>query len=405
MHRFPLLACVLAAMMAAGCSGSGTAQAPKAAAATIEHPRTESELTTVRLTPEAIKRLGIATVTAKTETAPATRVLGGEVVVPEGRSIVVTAPVAGTLTAAGDARAGARLRRGDPIVRLMPLVPAERDQRIEAQRAVSAAEADEQASRQRLQRLEQLLKDGAASQRAVEEAQAQQKVAAAALTAARERVSAITKNPVGLQGEIVLSAPFDGVVQRISAATGQTVAASAPLFEIAQVDALWVRVPAYAGQVDSFDLRQPVIVTRLSGNEAPRPSTSSGRPEALEGRQARRVVAPPLSADPSAASVDLFFELTRSGVSLTPGERVTVELPLKTTERALVIPDGAVLYDIHGDTWTYEDLGNGAYARRRVDIARHAGSFAVVSRGLSEGTKVVTTGAAELFGTEFGAGH
>ena len=35
----------------------------------------------------------------------------------------------------------------------------------------------------------------------------------------------------------------------------------------------------------------------------------------------------------------------------------------------------------------------------------HAGDRAVVRRGLSEGVKVVTAGAAELFGTEFGAGH
>jgi hypothetical protein len=53
----------------------------------------------------------------------------------------------------------------------------------------------------------------------------------------------------------------------------------------------------------------------------------------------------------------------------------------------------------------YEDLGSNAYARRRVQIARHAGDRAVIARGINEGAKVVTAGAAELFGTEFGAGH
>jgi multidrug efflux pump subunit AcrA (membrane-fusion protein) len=74
-------------------------------------------------------------------------------------------------------------------------------------------------------------------------------------------------------------------------------------------------------------------------------------------------------------------------------------------EKGLVVPDKAVLYDIHGATWVYEDLGGNAYARRRIEVARHVGERAVVSRGLSEGMKVVTSGAAELFGTEFGAGH
>ena len=92
-------------------------------------------------------------------------------------------------------------------------------------------------------------------------------------------------------------------------------------------------------------------------------------------------------------------------MTLRPGERVLVELPLKSTETGLVVPESAVLYDIHGATWVYEDLGDNAYARRRIQIARHAGDRVIVSRGIGEGTKVVTAGAAELFGTEFGAGH
>jgi hypothetical protein len=84
---------------------------------------------------------------------------------------------------------------------------------------------------------------------------------------------------------------------------------------------------------------------------------------------------------------------------------VLVELPLRTTEKGLVVPEAAVLYDMHGATWVYEDLGGNAYTRRRVEIARHVGDRAVVRRGIGEGAKVVTAGAAELFGTEFGAGH
>ena len=91
--------------------------------------------------------------------------------------------------------------------------------------------------------------------------------------------------------------------------------------------------------------------------------------------------------------------------TLRPGERVLVELPLKSNTRGLVVPEAAVLYDIHGATWVYEDLGSNAYARRRIEVARHAGDRAVMSRGISEGAKVVTAGAPELFGTEFGAGH
>ena len=105
------------------------------------------------------------------------------------------------------------------------------------------------------------------------------------------------------------------------------------------------------------------------------------------------------------ASVDLIYEVRGSGPALRPGERVTVALPLTTTERGLVVSDRAVLYDISGGTWVYEDRGEGVYARRRIEVARHTGNLVVVARGIEPGTKVVTAGAAELFGTEFGAGH
>ena len=214
--------------------------------------------------------------------AAATRTLGAEIVVPEGRSVVVTAPVAGTLTGAAGSRPGVRVRRGERLMTIAPLVAAERDQRIEAQRAVTAAEAEETAARQRLQRLEQLLKDGAASARSVEEARAQHQVSVAALTAARERLQGASRNPVGAQGELTVSAPFDGIVQRVSAVPGQTVAASAALLELAQVDTLWVasrRVRRRRGRC-----RRSATGGRAEARGVGRPCSSDPRPRAAAGR-------------------------------------------------------------------------------------------------------------------------
>jgi RND family efflux transporter MFP subunit len=358
--------------------------------ATVENPRTEADLSRVTLSADAVKRLGIETVVARTEAAPSTQTFGGDVIVPEGGSVLVTAPVAGTLTGAPPPAPGAQVHRGDRLMTIEPLMAAERDQRIDAQRAVMSAEAEETAARQRLQRLERLLGEGAASVRGVEEARAQQQIAAATLKAARERLGAISRNPVGEQGELVVSAPLDGIVQRISAMPGQTVAASAALIEIARGDTVWVRVPVYAGDASGIDQSQPVVVSRLG--------------DAASARRATPVVAP-LRGDPSTASVELYYALPQSPAPLRLGERVLVELPLKTRERGLALPQASVLYDIHGSTWVYEALGGNTFARRRIEVLRHAGSRVMVGRGIGEGAKVVTTGAPELFGTEFGAGH
>jgi membrane fusion protein, heavy metal efflux system len=379
----------LAVLSILGCSGEAPPPAKVETPAHVEAPKAEADLTTVRLSAQAVKRLGIETVVARNDLAAATRSLGGEVSVPEGRLVTVTAPFAGTITGTGP-QPGSRVRRGVRLMGLSPLASADRDQHIEARRAVDAAQADVQVMRLRLQRLEQLLKDGAASVRSVEEARGQLQVAEATLSAARERVTAIGASPVGAQGEIEITAPLDGMVQSISVASGQTVAASAPLIQIAHVSTLWVRVPVFAGDIDGIDTAQPASVTRLGGGGPP--------------RSAQRVTAP-LKADPSAASVDLFYELSDVDASLRPGERVMVELALRSTQRGLLVPEASVLYDIHGDAWVYQDLGGGAYVRKRVQVARHTGGRAVIARGLAEGVTVVTAGAAELFGTEFGAGH
>ena len=373
-----------------GCKSSPPTTSKADPPAHVQAAKPEAELTTVRLSAEAVKRLGIETVVAQTETAAATRSLGGEVSVPEGRLVTVTAPLAGTIIGSSGLQPGTRVVRGARLMTLAPLSSSDRDQSIEARRAVDAAQADANVVRLRLQRLEQLLKDGAASVRSVEEARGQLQVAEAAVNAARERLAGVREGPVGSRGEIAITAPLDGIVQAISAVSGQTVASSAPLIQIAQVSTLWVRVPVFAGDVDDIDAAQTASVTRLGGGDPP--------------RAARRVTAP-LKADATAASVDLYYELPGAGAPLRPGERVMVELPLKSAQRGLVVPEAAVLYDIHGGAWVYQDMGGHVYMRKRVEIARHAGGRAVIARGIAEGVKVVTAGAAELFGTEFGAGH
>jgi CheY-like chemotaxis protein len=52
----------------------------------------------------------------------------------------------------------------------------------------------------------------------------------------------------------------------------------------------------------------------------------------------------------------------------------------------------------------YEKLAPHQYARRRVEVRNVSGFQAVLARGPTVGVEVVITGAAELFGTEFGGG-
>ncbi|MEJ7811102.1 MAG: hypothetical protein WKG32_11885, partial [Gemmatimonadaceae bacterium] len=67
-------------------------------------------------------------------------------------------------------------------------------------------------------------------------------------------------------------------------------------------------------------------------------------------------------------------------------------------------PAAAIVRDMSGGSWVYERMDSLTFARRRVEVARVVGGRAVLAIGPKAGTPVVIAGAAELFGTEFGAG-
>lgn len=64
------------------------------------------------------------------------------------------------------------------------------------------------------------------------------------------------------------------------------------------------------------------------------------------------------------------------------------------------IPYAAVLYDTEGKTWTYTNPDGLTFVRSPITIDHMDGDLAVLKEGPAAGTSVVTTGAAELYGSE-----
>lgn len=387
--RCLLPAAILAAV--AGCRADIKADA-KTGPATVTNPPRESALTTITLTEDAVRRLGIEVAPVTMRAVPRTRTLGGEVVVPPGLAVTVTAPMAGTVLAppGGSPPAGSSVRRGDAVFRLV-LLPGDKSI-AGAEEELAAAAARARLAEQRWRRADQMYKDALATQDEADAAHAEYVTAEAAARAARARLALLVSgeptDTAGLQPLNVI-APVAGVIWRSLVAPGQTVSSGAPLFEVARIDSLWVRVPVYVGDVPSV-LRGGVARVVPLNAEGP-------------GLTARPVTAPP-TADPLAASADLFYAVRNAGRPLRPGQRVAVEVPLRGEQKGLTVPWSAVVHDIHGGTWAYEQTGPATYVRRRVEVRRVAGDLAVLGAGLAEGAQVVVAGVAELYGAEFGNG-
>ncbi len=253
----------LLSLSSCGGNSAPPAAGKSAPTAKVDNPKPETDLATVTLSPEAQKHLAIQTMKVTIEPVSLTRTVGGETIVPPGKSVTVTAPDRRNADRRHAPPRSGRSAAGDVIFDLVPLQQSERDVRAEAERALQEAEARLTQTTQRAQRLEQLLKEGSASARSVEEAQADRAVAAAAADAARKRLDSVSRLPVGPRGEMALRAPFDGLITELRAAAGQTVAAGAPVAELAQTSALWIRAPVYVGDLSSLDTSQPALIAAL----------------------------------------------------------------------------------------------------------------------------------------------
>jgi len=367
--------------------------------ATVGKPFDEAAAA-VTLTADAEARLGIRTAPVERKPMPRARVYGAEIVVLPGRAVIVSAPLAGTLKpAAGDGPVpGAAVAQGEPIFQLLPLLDPVGQANltattVDAEGQVQNAIEQQKAAGIALDRAKRVLAGGAGSQRLVDEAQAQADVAAQALAAATARRTLLRKVvgdlDAGTATPIPVAAPVAGVLRAVSARPGQSVPAGAALFEVIDLDRVWVRVPVYVGDLAEIDPAAPAAVAGLTA----RPGDPS--------RPAAPVAAPP-AANPAAGTVDRFYALDNREARYSPGERVGATLPLKGPADSLTVPWAAVVYDTSGGAWVYEKTGDRAYARRRVAVRYVAGDTAVLAAGPPPGTAVVVAGVAELFGTETG---
>lgn len=384
---------VVVAGLLCGC-GSPPAPTKSAApaAAKVDNRVKETDLTRVTLTPEAEKRLGIEFAQVTERTALNQARIAGDVMAIPGKSLIVTAPASGTVVLTRkDISAGQTVQNGQAIIRLTPMLAPQRDLKTTYEADVQSAKSRFDAAKQQLARAQQLLRDMAGSKRNVELADQEFGQAKAAYEAAQERLKRLETHPLAADVDMTIVSPSDGILRQLFAADGQNVSAGASLFEVADFRNVWLRVPVYAGDLKDIGPASVVVVRDVDGTGPT--------------RQGRRVNAPP-TADAMAVTTDLYYEIANPDLQLRPGQRLSVTLPLRAPARkGLSVPLSALLYDVNGGTWVYVNDAPHVYRRQRVELAETSGGTAFLSRGVNVGVNVVAQGAAELFGTEFGAGH
>jgi RND family efflux transporter MFP subunit len=179
----------------------------------------------------------------------------------------------------------------------------------------------------------------------------------------------------------VIRAPFDGVVDRCLAKTGEFAAPGAPLLRIVNLSDMKVRAMVsdhYAGRIDK-GMPATVIVTGVDTIE-----TSVGRVGQF--------------INPANRTLEITLPLPeRTG--FLPNMFASVWLEDLNLDSALVLPSSLIQQDINGDDFVFVAVGKGAerkVEKRVLEMGMGAGNVMLVESGLEFGQDVISKGATRV---------
>lgn len=207
----------------------------------------------------------------------------------------------------------------------------------------------------------------------------------------KEKIDAIGPNEPA-QSLTEVTAPFSGIVLEASAVIGETAGPDRPLFAVADVSRLWLRidVPEEAAPEVSAGQRVTFTTTGLLGKKFPGKVLTLGS-----------------EVDDKARTVPVIAEVKNSGGLLRANLFGTAEIRVKTTEAKVLVPKEALQND--GDCWlVFKSPLPGVFQARKVEIGTAYRDGYEVVGGLVAGEKVATTGSfllkTEVLRGQMGAG-
>lgn len=340
----------------------------------------------IKLTPPQIKSLGV-------ETAPLTRHGGSlspdmpaTVVIPDGQTRVVAAPMAG-LVIASLAAEGEPVKRGQVLARLSS------PDLIGLQGGLAQAASALGLARDNARRDEGLLREGIIAETRARTSAAALAQAKAALNAQRAMLRALGLNDAaiaraergeGFASDIALTAPISGVVLARQATLGSRVEAATPLYTIAKLNPLWIEIDAPA------DLAARV---------------KPGMKVELPGRNMSGKVLRVMSAAGAAQTVRIRARLDHPNAnpdaSLRDGQSVSARIGGLGGGQEVRVRVGAVVHE-GGKTYLFVRRPEG-FEAREVRVLSQSANAVSLAGNFKDGEMVAVTGIAALKSAWLGA--
>ena len=324
----------------------------------------------LQVDPSLLRDLRLTTATVVRRSAGETIVALGEARPNVSRYGEVGSPVPARVTALL-AEPGSSVRKQTPLVEL---------ESVEVGRAraeLGAAEARLALAEQTLERRRGLASDRIVPARELQQAEADQSSAVAAVRALRGAARSMGAAR-GAGGRFRLSAPVDGVVLERNAVLGEMVDPSDVLYRVGDLSVLWVVVHSF--ERDALRVRE---------GRAARVSFPGLPGRTFEGpvvRVGRRV-------DTVSRTIEVQIDIENADGLLRPGMSASASIPVGDEGSAILAVPSIALQRLAGGWCVFVPRGPGSFEVRSVGRGRDLGEDAEVLRGLTEGESVVVEGA------------
>lgn len=171
-------------------------------------------------------------------------------------------------------------------------------------------------------------------------------------------------------------APFSGIVTRRYVSLGSFVAPGTPMYTVSSTDMLEVSVPIAGGIMKDIRKGDEVSVH------------AQGMDTSVSGRIFSVAQAVGTTTQTSIARIR-FADSTVSSL-LSPGQYVTVSIPVGPARDAILIPENAIVHE-YDDTFVFT-IRNGVATKTKVSVGEEADGRYEISSGLSVGEEVVIEG-------------
>lgn len=337
----------------------------------------------IKLTPPQIKSLGVETAALTRHAGSLSPGMPATVVIPDGQTRVVAAPMAG-LVIASLAAEGEPVKRGQVLARLSS------PDLIGLQGGLAQAASALGLAQDSARRDEGLLREGIIAESRARASAAALAQARAALNAQRAMLRAQGLNAAaiaraergeGFASEIALTAPINGVVLARQATLGSRVEAATALYTIASLSPLWIEIDAPA------DVAAQV---------------KPGMKVELPGRQIQGSVLRVMSGAGAAQTVRIRARLDNPDASLRAGQSVQARITGLGGGQEVRVRVGAVVHE-GGKTYLFVRRPDG-FEAREVRVLSQSANAVSLAGDFKDGEMVAVSGIAALKSAWLGAG-